>query len=83
MFRLMVGYKKRLQRLDLVALLMKLFVEVLNQAGECLPYGSKYKDGVLYIPEGWKGCSYVHCTCVIGYSKAIKRCILLAFRIIV
>ena len=38
--------------------LMKLYVDDLNQAGYCLPIGSRYIKGKLYIPGiGWKGRS--------------------------
>ena len=59
MFKLMGGFKKRLKRLNLVAILLKLYVDDLNQAGECLPFGSQYKEGTLYVPgQGWRGRSY-------------------------
>ena len=50
MFKLMGGFKKRLKRLNLVAILLKLYVDDLNQVGECLPLGSQYKEGTLYVP---------------------------------
>ena len=39
-------------------ILLKLYVDDLNQAGLCLPLGSKYVRGKLYIPgQGWRGRS--------------------------
>ena len=38
---------------------MKLYVDDLNQAGHCLKFGTKYRNGRLYIPgEGWRGRSH-------------------------
>ena len=35
---------------------MKIYVDDLNQVGYCLPLGSRYENGKLYIPgKGWQG----------------------------
>ena len=37
-------------------MLMKLYVDDLNQAGFCLPLGTRYVRGKLYMPGlGWRG----------------------------
>ena len=37
-------------------MLLKIYVDDSNQAGKCIPYGTKYHKGRLYIPKvGWKG----------------------------
>ena len=60
MTRFVEGYTKKLKALGLensVALL-KIYVDDLNQAGYCLPYGSSYHNGRLYMPGlGWRGRS--------------------------
>ena len=53
-------YKSKLEKLSLSnqIVLMKLYVDDLNQAGYCLPFGSRYVNGKIYIPSlGWKGRS--------------------------
>ena len=36
--------------------LLKIYVDDLNQAGLCLPLGTRYARGKLYIPgHGWRG----------------------------
>ena len=36
--------------------LLKIYVDDLNQAGLCLPLGTRYARGKLYIPgQGWRG----------------------------
>ena len=60
MFSFLGGYKQKLQKLDLEASikLLKVYVDDLNQVERCLPVGSRYEAGKLYIPrEGWKGRS--------------------------
>ena len=52
------GYRKKLCQLSLndQILLMKIYVDDLNQVGYCLPIGSRYTNGKLYIPgQGWRG----------------------------
>ena len=52
------GYRRRLCQLSLndQILVMKIYVDDLNQVGYCLPIGSRYVNGKLYIPgKGWRG----------------------------
>ena len=56
-----VGYKRRLEKLDILkkTVLLKIYVDDLNQAGWCLPLGTFYKDGKMFVPKvGWRGRFY-------------------------
>ena len=58
MYGFLSGYKERLVKLSLSeqTVLLKLYVDDLNQAGLCLPLGTRYIKGKLYIPgQGWRG----------------------------
>ena len=60
MFMFVDGYKCKLMQLAIYESirLMKVYVDDLNQVGVCLPYGTKYCKGRLYIPGeggGWRG----------------------------
>ena len=60
MYSFVVRYRKKLAKLSLLdqTMLLKIYVDDLNQAGYCLPTGSKYLEGKLYIPnKGWFGRS--------------------------
>ena len=51
-------YRKKLINLSLYqsTVLLKIYVDDCNQAGKCIPYGTKYHKGRLYIPKvGLKG----------------------------
>ena len=49
------GYRKELANLGLKdkTYLLKLYVDDLNQAGLCLPLGTWYSSGKIYIPYTW------------------------------
>ena len=60
MFMFVDGYRLKLMQLAIYESirLMKVYVDDLNQVGVCLPYGTKYCKGRLYIPGeggGWRG----------------------------
>ena len=58
MYRFLNKYKEKLVKLSLSQqiVLLKIYVDDLNQAGLCLPLGSRYTRGKLYIPgQGWRG----------------------------
>ena len=58
MYRFLSKYKEKLVKLSLShhIVLLKIYVDDLNQAGFCLPLGSRYARGKLYIPgQGWRG----------------------------
>ena len=58
MFLFSSGYKRQLTSLGLLkqTYLLKLYVDDLNQAGYCLPLGTWFKDGKIYLPGiGWRG----------------------------
>ena len=51
-------YKNKLNKLGLLdhTILLKVYVDDLNQAGYCLPTGTTYTNGALYLPgQGWRG----------------------------
>ena len=58
MYTFAVRYKNRLINLSLYqqTVLFKIYVDDHNQAGQCLPYGTMYHKGKLYIPKvSWRG----------------------------
>ena len=61
MYLFSVGYKRRLEKLDILkkTVLLKIYMDDLNQAGWCLPLGTFYKDGKMFVPKvGWRGRFY-------------------------
>ena len=59
-----LGYKDKLQKLGLLEGIdvLKLYVDDLNQVGYCLPIGTWYQEGKMYIPgRGWTGRSQNGC----------------------
>ena len=58
MYKFINGYKQKLIKLSLQEhiVLLKIYVDDLNQARLCLPFGTRYIRGKIYIPgQGWKG----------------------------
>ena len=58
MYTFATRYKAKLLNLGLYeyVVLFKIYVDDHNQAGWCLPYGTLYTSGKLYIPgKGWRG----------------------------
>ena len=58
MYTFATRYKAKLLNLGLYeyVVLFKIYVDDHNQAGWCLPYGTLYTAGKLYIPgKGWRG----------------------------
>ena len=56
-FAFQQGYKHQLHKLDLESSTV-LLKDDLDQAGYCLPLGTYYKSGKMYVPgSGWRGKS--------------------------
>ena len=52
MFTFIEGYKTKLIQLSLYdsIRMLKVYVDDLNQVGKCLPYGTQYHNGKLFLP---------------------------------
>ena len=53
MFTFVFRYKERLMKLDIYCdlILLKVYVDDLNQVGKCLPVRTRYIAGKLFIPR--------------------------------